>query len=159
MTTDRAHLLAIDPGGAHVGIAWFHELDPPTTWPGWECYHTTELTPAGLGDLLEIIHQDPPDILVYEEFRLYPDKALALTGSHIETAECIGVIKHCAAKAGIEPTAQPAAYQQTALGLLQARGMRSTAKRTKSGPHALSAELHGWAYLWRNQLVPDEPPF
>lgn len=150
-----ATLLAIDPGGTHVGLAWF--LETPRKAPGWECRLTVEVTPDDLGAMLrgmDLQHRYRPDVLVYERFQLYPEMAKTLIGSEMETSQCIGVIKHYTKRWGTTATLeQPASYQQTALGLLKARGMKSTAKRTKTGPHTLSAELHGWAYLFRSNLI------
>ena len=147
-------ILAVDPGGAHVGVAWF-EKDRGD----WACVDATEYDPSSFAHILlrGLLAQpllDRPQTLVYEEFRIYPETALSLIGSHVETVECIGVLKHYAELMGtpehLALVAQPASYQRVALGMLRSRKMTSTAKKLKAGPHALSAELHGWAYLFRS---------
>lgn len=159
-TAPLATVLAIDPGGTHVGLAWF--LETPGNPPGWGCHHTTETTPDELGAVLrgmDLQHRHRPDVLVYERFQLYPEMANTLIGSEMETSQCIGVIKHYAKQWGMTAiVGQPASYQQTAIGLLRARSMKSTAKQQKTGPHALSAELHGWAYLFRDNLTTEGEP-
>lgn len=148
-------ILAVDPGGAHVGIAWFERENGGA----WACVDAIEYNPHEFAHiLLRGLLAQPitqrPQALIYEEFRIYPDKALAQIGSHVETAECIGVLKHYAELMGapehLTLVSQPASYQRVALGLLRVRKMTSTAKKLKAGPHALSAELHGWAYLLRS---------
>lgn len=149
---ELAILVAIDPGGEHVGVAKFRET-PTDTDPGWECLGTIEWTPADLEHQLMVWNNDHllrPDVLVYESWALYPEMAQTLIGSEMETSQLIGVIKHYARQwPNVDLVAQPASYQQTALGILRSRKTVSVAKKTKSGPHALSAELQGWAAIFR----------
>ena len=153
MTTDRPTLLAFDPGEVHVGWARFESR----AFNSWHCVETGELRPHDAGRMLEQL-LPLVDIVVYETFQIYPDKALTLIGSRCETAQTIGMIRWIVERYNngtplIELVEQPAAIQTPTQGLLRQQGRTSTAKRTKSGPHALSAELHGWCFLFQNGLV------
>lgn len=148
------NLWAIDPGGEHVGIAQFSDYPAgPEAGGGslgtWQCDLAWETDPS---DAIDAIRRVLPtlDILVVEEFRLYPDRALAQTGSTMPTCELIGQIKLLHRYEGTGALfLQPAAIQEPTAGVLRRRGIRSTAKGTRAGPHALSAELHGWCWLLR----------
>ena len=142
-----ARLVAIDPGDAHVGVAEFANTEGGPT--DWSCVWVKEMYPAEFVDWFEKA-RSRYDEVIYEVFRLYPDKAMAQTGSEMLTAQLIGVIKYLARDA----VGQPASWQQTALGVLRADGVQSRAKLERAGDHCLSAELHGWAYLIQNNLYP-----
>lgn len=138
--------LALDPGDPHNGLALFDDEHPD----GWRCVAAWELGNAECEDYLtKVANQTDLNLWVVEQFNLYPDKAMAQTGSIMGTPERIGVAKYLARQHGIELILQPAAIQEPTAGVLRSRGIRSMAKRTKAGPHALSAELHGWHYLIR----------
>lgn len=147
-----AEVLAVDPGGVHVGVAIFREA--PESDQGWECWWVREFTPEMFVSWLE---SSLPrfDVVITELFRLYEDMAMTLIGSEMETSQLIGVIKYLVNPSPAALVMQPAAWQQPTLGILRARGMGSKAKRDGAGGHCLSAELHGWAYLIRSGLVPN----
>lgn len=147
-----AEVLAVDPGGVHVGVAMFREA--PDSEYGWECWWVKEFTPDAFVDWLDasILRFD---VVVVELFRLYEDTAKSLIGSEMETSQLIGVIKYLVGlRLGVALAMQPAAWQQPTLGILRAKNLRSKAKAERAGGHCLSAELHGWAYLIRSGLVP-----
>lgn len=62
-----------------------------------------------------------------------------------------------ARNAAVDLVLQPASIQEPTAGLLRRRGIKSLAKQRRrdivaaggEGDHALSAELHGWHYLFR----------
>lgn len=145
-----AEVLAIDPGGVHVGVALFRETKAALPW---ECWWVKEFTPD---EFVAWLETSLPrfDVVVVELFRLYEDMAQTLIGSEMETSQLIGVIKYLLKSAPAALMMQPAAWQQPVLGILRARDMRSKAKAEGAGSHCLSAELHGWAYLIRTGLVP-----
>ena len=150
-----AEIVAIDPGGEHVGVAMFREA--PDSKYGWECWWVKEFQPGPFVDWFQV---ELPrfDVVVYEIFRLYEDKAMSLIGSEMETSQLIGVIKYLAGQAPLASvTGQPAAWQQPSLGILRSLGMPSKAKADRAGGHCLSAELHGWAYLIRSGLTRNIP--
>lgn len=152
MTNRPANLVAVDPGGVHVGVALF-QSDASVDGGEWRCWQTFEKQPQAFEDWLAA-ELGRFDVLVYERFTLYEDKALSLVGSEMETSQLIGVIRYLAR---LHPEAalvsQPAAWQDPTKGLLRHYNIGSVAKRTHSGPHCFSAELHGWAYLLRTNLT------
>lgn len=148
MTDRPVSLLAVDPGDVHVGCAWFHERsDAPL---GWACHSTNEYTPEEFLKMLVQRHnRDNLDVLVIERFQVYPDTAKALIGSDLPIARLIGAMQFWATLERIEHVTQPAAWQKPTLGILKVKKMQARSKVDKTGDHALSAELHGWAYLIR----------
>lgn len=84
-------LIAIDPGDAHVGVAFFATDEDGD----WYCQDAAQLEPDEFEDgFAELILQSPhPPIVVFERFRLYGDKSKEQTGSEFRTAQMIGVIK------------------------------------------------------------------
>ncbi len=85
-------LIAIDPGDRWTGVAFFEEdLDEQY---GWRCIDAQEFDPIEFEDALaETILAGDVDIVVYERFRLYEDKAVLQTGSEFITSQSIGVFK------------------------------------------------------------------
>lgn len=146
-----AEILAVDPGGVHVGVAMFRE-DPDSEY-GWECWWVKEFDPETFVTWLET-SLPRFDVVAVELFRLYEDTAKSLIGSEMETSQLIGVIKYLVNPSLAALSMQPAAWQQPTLGILRAKNLRSKAKAERAGGHCLSAELHGWAYLIRSGLVP-----
>jgi hypothetical protein len=151
-------ILAIDPGDLHVGLADF--VEDPTTDMGWACVTATETTRDGMRErLVKLIDQpNQYDSIVVERFTLYPDVAMSLTGKEMATSEMIGAIQFAATLAGVPVIRQPASWQQPTRGMLKHLKLKSTAKRMKAGPHAFSAELHGWAYLMRSGVTRIQVP-
>jgi len=71
------HLIAVDPGGAHVGVAGFGHNDK-----GWECTWAGEMSPLEFEDWLsEQAILGRIDVLVVDEWKLFADKAQQQTGS------------------------------------------------------------------------------
>lgn len=156
-----AELRAYDPGDKYTGIAYFRDDGPPSG-EQWRCYLARVADPDDALDELAS-HLIAPSIgllyVVYERFRLYPDKAQEQSNSEFLTPQGIGVmrwlIRNCnltrAAK-GQEPVVLHhfgAEDKEPARQILRRAGIRSTAKRLKTGPgdHAVDAELHGWHFL------------
>jgi hypothetical protein len=161
-------MIAIDPGESHVGMAEFQRM-PPDAWRKeheWLCTWAGEMLP---GPALEWVTGHLPllQVVVYESWQIYPDKAASLIGSQCETAQFIGALKwivfgfngHAARFPDHGPPGlvglveQPASIQIPTRGLLKQAGRKSTAKRIKAGEHAMSAELHGWCFLHRSGLI------
>ncbi|HEU5046096.1 MAG TPA: hypothetical protein VFT75_18395 [Nocardioidaceae bacterium] len=85
-------LWAVDPGGEHVGMAEFSNF-AGVAGTG-QCDRAWETTPETAVDAIAAAMLNYEiDVLVVEEFRLYPDKAMAQTGSTMPTCEMIGCIK------------------------------------------------------------------
>lgn len=150
-------ILAIDPGGVHVGLAEMIE-DPKDSLMGWRCKDTAEVSHDDMMSRLAKDKLGVYDALVVERFQLYPDVAMSLTGQEMWTSELIGAIRLACLQQDVSLFKQPASWQQTVQGVLRHLGLRSQAKRQKSGPHAFSAELHGWAYLMRSGVTKTDVP-
>lgn len=150
--TQPAILVAIDPGETHVGIARFESRDDGRRW---ECVRTGEFDQPQAFRYLANSLWGGVDVVVYEVWQIYPHTAQSLVGSKCETAECIGVIKYlCSSYAGRTGlVSQGADIQTPTQAILRQRKMKSRAKADRTGPHAFSAELHGWCYLLQNGLV------
>ena len=153
-------LISIDPGDKHVGVAWFsnrESISAPER--GWACVDTMEWEPEPFADWFQgLVDTDKIDIVVFEKFRLYPDKAAQQTGSEFETSQLIGIIKYIVRRHNDQPGAkqieivkQPAEIQQPTQGILRTRRIKSTSKQQGTGTHTLSAELHGWHFVLRTK--------
>ena len=153
-------ILAIDPGDVHIGLACgvaLRDGDPGSD----ELVYAFEMghTPA-LFAIHTAIQAGWIDLLIVEEWRLYPDKAMQQVGSEMLTAQMIGAIrwmvahKHrwqseveSATQAELKPqlVMQPASIQNTTKAYLRKLGIERTS--VKGADHALSAELHWWKYV------------
>lgn len=163
-------LRAYDPGDKYTGVAYFRQLgeydieDERLVYDsrGWECYNARVADPdEALDELGSHLITGRVLYVVYERFRLYPDKAKAQANSEFLTSQSIGVIRwlvrNCSAtrvaqgKTPIELVAQGAEDKHPTREILRSKGIKSTAKRLNAGPgaHALDAELHGWRYILR----------
>lgn len=157
-------LRAYDPGDKYTGIAYFREK-PGFIRPGelgWECHNARVADPdEALDELASDLIRGRVLYVVYERFRLYPDKAQAQANSEFLTSQSIGVIRwlvrNCnltRADQGKEPIAlvsSGAEDKRPTREILRSKGIKSTARRLKAGPgeHALDAELHGWRHILR----------
>jgi hypothetical protein len=133
-------LLAVDPGGKHVGLALFTDET---------CIKAWEETPA---DAIIFIREEVAelDVLVIEEFRLYPWMLDNQAWSDLPTCQLIGVLKYLHAvhgDASVKLVMQAATIKKPTARILRARRIVSQAKRSRAGGHAYDAELHGWHYL------------
>lgn len=156
---DDVRILAVDPGGVHVGLAWFEDF--PQLPAGWQCTRAEEITNEELyRELAEgtMLADAELDAVIVERFNLYPDIAPSLTGQEMTTSELIGALQLACMQLKIPLIRQPAAWQQPTQGVLKSLKMKSTAKQNKAGPHAFSAELHGWAYLFRSGVTTKPSP-
>lgn len=154
------HLLAIDPGDKHVGVAAFVEESDGTPVCAW----ATEYTPDEAANLVAgMLFRGELRYLVVERFALYADKAMAQVGSEMQTSELIGVFKylvrvHNESATGDggarDPWLQPpcdlfiqgADIKKGIRAQIEARGIsRITPKETHHG----DAEEHGWYRILR----------
>lgn len=136
---DPKVILAVDPGDAHVGVAIWR--------PG---NHTAALE-HDADTWLPLFAAIAPhiDLVVVEEFRLYPGKAPALSWSPMKTAEMIGAMRWIAACNDLTLVLQGADIKIPTRRQCIARGIQWKSRR--SG-HASDATLHLWYYLLRNDL-------
>ena len=129
-------LLAIDPGGMN-GVCWWDE-EPPKM----QAFDQIKLQ-----DLPMWLHEfkPVPDIIVYENFKLWKHRALQQSGSDLPAAQAIGMIKSYASIYGIEM------FDQSPQ-ILKSAEMMSQMKMPKdhSESHWVSAYLHGYWWLVKN---------
>lgn len=136
-------VLAIDPGDVHVGMAYFED---PLCLEAWE-YGPDE----ALDYVRGVLENQFIDVLVVEEFRLYPWRAQAQAFSQMLTCEMIGALKLAhrlwGATNGVGLEIQSAQIKEPTTNILRARGVKSVAKSAHAGLHAFDAECHGHYYL------------
>ena len=137
-------LVAIDPGGEHVG--WCEAL-----WDGKEMQvgYVEELTPDQATERAELVFPHT-DTVIIESFRLYPDKAKMLVGSEMETSQLIGALKYLSRHHRCGLVMQPASIKVPTESLMRHRGIRHLAVTTKKGGHAKDAETHLMHHALRN---------
>lgn len=138
-------LLAVDPGEEHCGlamfengaVAWVAETDPN------EC---VEVVRSHLQEGLL-------NVLVVEDYRLYPDKAQQQGYSQMKTVRLIGVLEYLwkTHGGGCVYTEQNADIKKPTKAMLRRKGVKSVAKANKAGGHCLDAELHGHRYLMKER--------
>src|ERR1017187_2812754 len=105
-------VIAVDPGDAHVGVA---------IWRNRKVCAAEYAADMCLGKFSHLILQ--LDVVVVEEFRLYPGKASAQSWSPMATAEMIGAMKWIASCAGVPITLQSAAVKIPTRQQCKARGI------------------------------------
>lgn len=139
-------VVAIDPGGEHVG--WCEGL----VYQDGTVYvdHLQEYDPAGALDRAEGVFPTA-DTIVIESFRLYPDKAKMLVGSEMETSQLIGALRYLARRSGREPVMQPASIKVPTESVMRHRGVRHLAVSRGLGGHVKDAETHLFQYVYRNR--------
>ena len=92
-------LIAVDPGDAHVGVAFFELNGSSDPWaaevaPEWECVDAQEWRPDDFVEAFaEALLDNDVQVLVYERFRLYGDLAREQIGSEFLTSQMIGVLR------------------------------------------------------------------
>ena len=123
---------------------------------GLNCYHVEELRPAAALIVVEgVLQAKAIDVLVVEEFRLYPHKAKDQIWSTFPTCEMIGAIKYIHAKwgQGCKLAMQSATIKDPMFKQLRARKIKSQAKKQGvAGQHVLDAECHGYYWLLHGRL-------
>lgn len=151
----KLNLVAVDPGGEHVGVSAFAQAPDDS----WQCIWAGEMTPLQFEDWLsEKAITAEIDILVVEEFRLFPDKAMEQTGSDMPTSQLIGVIKYIhrmtatiAARwpgPAMELHFQAPTIKTPTRSILRNRKLTSMAKFLKiPADHAADSELHGHYHI------------
>lgn len=157
-------LVAVDPGGVHVGVALFG-----FDGQAWSCLWAGEMQPEEFEDWLSehMVHSGI-DILVVEEWQLFGDKALEQTGSDMPTSQLIGVIRYIHRhmkgtqarwpREDVELVFQSPQIKTPTLSVLKNRHLRSMAKKLKAGGHALDAELHGYHHIIKTMGAPVRIP-
>lgn len=153
-----SRMVSIDPGDVHVGVAAWHR-----TLEAWECTLAVEMTPETAVEYLsrELL-QGRVDLVVVEDFRLQPDKAMAQVGSDMPTAQLIGVIKYLVGGLANAKSRWPSQPVELILQQPTIKNPTDSIRRAKShefrakldgvtGDHATDAELHGLYHLWKTR--------
>lgn len=160
-------LRAYDPGDKYTGVAYFRDESSTHFATEWECYNARTMDPdEALDELGSDLIRGRVLYVVYERFRLYPDKAQEQSNSEFLASQSIGVIRWLLRNCNLTRVAQGkppillkaygAEDKRPTREILRAKGIKSTAKRLGSGKRigpggvdALDAELHGWRYVLR----------
>jgi hypothetical protein len=140
-------IVAVDPGDSHVGVAQGLQS-------GLRCYCAYETTPDEFAHQLQgWLRAEAIDVVVVEEFKLYPWHSGSQHWSEMETPQLIGIIKWLCQteRAGAKLVMQPASIQKPTKAILRAKKIELKSKGV--GPHALSAELHLMHFLLRAAAI------
>ena len=127
--------MAIDPGGMN-GLYWWDEN-----------YQDAGFAQVKLKDLPEWLeaHLPTPELIVYENYRLWSHKAKQQSGSDMPAPQAVGIIKSYAARNKIE------LFDQSPQILTSAEKMSQVKMPSDhSQSHWVSAYLHGYWYLVKN---------
>jgi hypothetical protein len=143
-------IYAIDPGDRHVGwcrMIRYAKGDRRATHPeqGWDVY-CEELTPGQAVARARNFRSAVVDLVIIEEFVLYPGQDSRNVGNRMATSELIGKLELICELAGVPVVRQPASIKKPTRGNLRGRGIRQVG----SGTHQRDAELHGWYWALRN---------
>lgn len=139
-------MVSIDPGHVHNGTVWWSKHKQ-----GWQPDRVAELFPSQLfKDLASRLGMGQLDLVVCEEFRLYPKMASDQGYSIMPTCEVIGVIKYLAKAAGIPIVMQPASIKVPTMARAKAARLTMVSTSQQKGQHCLDAELHGVYWLATN---------
>ena len=149
-------MVAIDPGGVHVGVAGFSYdgQDPPAGEPAElpVCVRATELNPYQTQEMVwSMCKAGALHALVIESWRLFPQMAAKLVGSDMPTSQLIGSLVWMAKHYGVPVILQDPEIKIPTASLLNRRQIRLRSVREGRGGHAKDAELHGWHWLVRGQ--------
>ena len=128
-------MLAIDPGGVN-GIYWWDDE-----------YKDAGFAQVKLKDLPEWLeaHLPIPDLIVFENYRLWKHKALQQSGSDMPAAQAVGIIKSYTIRNNIDLLEQSPQILKQAELMTQ---VKMPSDHTQS--HWVSAYLHGMYYLMKN---------
>jgi hypothetical protein len=132
-------VLAVDPGDNHVGAALWRASDQSIRAKE---YDADTWLPTFARIVMKV------DVVVVEEFRLYPNKAAAQSWSPMATAEMIGAMKWIASQAGVRLQLQGADIKLPTRRQCKVRGLVYKNKSI----HAADALLHLHYYLLRHDL-------
>jgi len=141
--------IAIDPGEGirkpSIGVAVFSNTG--------ELILAHQFYMQGFVDWLEHVSDSDGDVtidhIIFEEYRVRKNKAMAHVGSRLPTPETIGYIKTFCYRKGIPWTAQ---RDVDVLGPAQ-KLFQIKMPSNHDNSHSVSAELHGRYWLWQNGII------
>lgn len=130
-------IVSIDPGGSNG-------------WAKWEDDGTliSSGTAVGETEFFQFLFDNPADIYVVEEFKLYPHMSEKLIWSKFPTIQMIGAIKLFAYKRGATIVEQQTSIKDVAYKL---SGVPKPASKAKS--HRFDAIVHGYYYLYKKGIL------
>lgn len=163
--TEYSRAIYIDPGDRWVGMAIF-ERDEVGDF--WECTAAVTIDLEGLDALAQLedvlsarTSRGELDILGYEVYRLYEDKAQQQKGNEFQAVQLIGVIKHIARRNAamnrwprqpLELVRFLPDHKKATAGIMRKRGYVFMSRTLKTkGDHAWDAELQGIYDLEHNR--------
>lgn len=143
-------ILSIDPGDRHVGMAMFRDRIPKPT-----CLWAAEVTPVECMLLVrDWVEDSVLDLIVVEEYRLYPWELDSQAWSDLPTARMIGAIQAIAwlwnEDRPVPIHMVPASAKDPMRAQLRPRKIELHYVKGPDGKrsgHADDAQLHGWHYL------------
>lgn len=131
-------ILGFDPGETHTG--WCLLIDGvPTKWGELGSWRQLEL----------LICKANPHVVVAEDYRLYPSKAIAQSGSQLYAARTLGVIEYICMEHGIRFTEQMAARIR--------KDPLVKNVRVSGNKHENDAYKHALAYYYKQTGAYDAP--
>jgi hypothetical protein len=154
-----------DPGDRYTGVAIFEKDDLDDAWTCTDAF-TWDIEEDGSADELQdwitsTTSRGDYDIVGYEVWRLYGDKAQQQKGSEFLATQLIGVIKYIARRnATLNRWPRPPLelvrflpdFKKATAGILEAHGIASVARaKGTKGDHAWDAELQGYYDLIKNR--------
>lgn len=139
--TRPLNMVSIDPGDLHVGFVSWDQGVPD---------HLEEMSPPQLLKVMEkMVQTSWLDLVVIEDWRLYPNKTQEMIGSDFPTCQLIGALKYILEGEGIAYQMQPAQIKYPTMGILKSAGFKLVSKRVGCSNHVQDAELHGWYLQFR----------
>jgi len=128
------HVVSIDPGDKHVGMC---------VWLGGQIEEAKTIEPLKMAEIIEVIKFD---MVVIEDFKLYPWLAQKQGFSAMKTPQLIGALKYLAHRNGSPVAMQPATIKRHAFERMDAQGF----DMPKGGQHMRDAVAHGWWWHFKN---------
>lgn len=127
--------LAIDPGEVHCGIAVFKS--------GRAAWSTCTVDQPTLFDTVrDALVRRATDVVVCEEYRLYPWLLQQQGFSPVTTVEAIGVVRYLCVQHAMRFVLQPATIKKPTFGIIKKRGIALIGKTQ----HERDAEAHAWHF-------------
>lgn len=156
----------IDPGDRYIGVAVFERDQVADTWDCTDAWTVDcEAEPDAREKFEDFLSATSArgewDIIGYEVWRLYEDKAQEQKGSEFLATQLIGVIKHVARRNQFSNRwpRQPLElvrflpdHKKPTAGIMRTRKIDSEARRRGTyGDHAWDAELQGFYDIVHNR--------
>lgn len=161
------NVLAIDPGertGWAVGTVVnpagpIDKLRPLPTWLRVEDHGISYLRDFALALHRSVVIEDKYDVVVYENWRLRPDKARSFIGSQFPTVQLIGMIRLCAwlnpRVRLVEQTPADKTTAKRALAHPQGADIHTRLQKMPANHddgHDGDALLHLWHWYWKENI-------